>query len=652
MEDKTQIKDAEYYLLRGELFLLKRESQEGIDLLEKASRLDPLNPLLFYRQGLSLFEYANEEGGSKALTLAIKKLKVAIELNPNLIEAFHVLGNALYRSGLAQNNEKDLLDAERCYQKGLTLSETIQYDARADLYWDHGNVWSAIYNNSEELCDLQNAINAYQKASSNSELVSAEFWIDFGKAELQFAKKTYDVRRCVKSIGYFKLAVTKDSPCFEGWSYLAKSLKALYEFTHEEDHFSQTIEFYEAALQLQSQDEALWVEFTRLLCDSGRRSRDIKRVRACIEKCHRGYAFHSNNPQLLAIWAEALALLGELSERADLIFEAQNKISEALNITEDVPEIWYSAAMCIKSLGAYFNDHEYHYQVIEKLQIGLSINRTCHRLWHALALSYASLAYLMVDNKEIEKAIKFFQKASALSPSSFYLIEYAQALAKFGEAAHNQEYLETALLGFEQALSQQKNAIYLHPDWLFHYASTLDLLGDFHEEDTYYNRAIEIFCHVVMIDPDYPQVHHRLAQTFCHLGDLIGDCDHFYRAVHHLRLGLKHDEDNDQIILDWGLALIHIGQHAHHAHDAELIYKEAEHKLMQAAKLGNVQTYYHLGCLYSILRQYDKAMYFIHKADAFKSLPPMEEILQDEWLDGLRSTVDFRDFLSHLEKSS
>lgn len=652
MDNKTQIKDAEYYLLRGELFLLKREGREGIDLLEQASELDPFNPMLFYRQGLSLFEYASEEGAEKALSLAIKKLKKATGLNPNLIEAFHVLGNALYRFGDQHKNEKDLLEALKNYERALSLAEMSPYDAIADLHWDYGNLWSTLYHHSEEICDLQKALIAYQKASCDTEVVSAEFWIDFGKAELQFAKQAHDVRRAIKAISCFKNAVSKDSPCFEGWSYLAKSLKTLYEFTHEEDHFTQAIDFFEAALQLKSQDADLWVEYTRFLCDCGKRSKEVKRVRTCIEKCHRGYAYNSNHPRLLAIWAEALALLGELTERADLIFEAQNKISEALNVTEDDPEIWYSAGMCVKSLATYFNDYEYHYQAIEKFQIGLSIDRTCHRLWHALALSYAFLAHFLIDAKEIEKAVKFFQKASALYPSSFYLIDYAVALSKFGEAVHNKDYLENALSGFEQALNLQKNAIYLHPDWLFQYASTLDLLGDFHEEDVYYNRAIEIFCHVVMIDPDYPNVHHRLAQTFCHLGDLIGDSDHFYRAIHHLRLALKHDEENDQIILDWALALIHIGQHAYHVHDAELIYKEAEHKLMQAAKLGNVQTYYHLGCLYSILKQYDKAMYFIQKADAFKSLPPMEEILQDEWLDGLRATVDFRDFLAHLEKSS
>ncbi len=652
MDDKTQIKDAEYYLLRGELLLLRREDQEGVELLEHASELDPLNPTIFYRQGLSLFEFASHEHSEKMLSLAIRKLKEATRLNPNLIEPFHVLGNALCHAGIRHKNEKLLSEAENCYQKALRLTATTTYDALPDLHWDYGNVWSAIYDSSKELSDLQKAILAYEKAGTFPELISAEFWIDFGKAQWQFAKQSYDIRPCIKAIHCFKQAVIKETPTFEGWSYLAKAVKTLYEFSHEEDHFSQAVEFFEAALQLKTQEAPLWVEYTRLLCDSGRRNRDTKRVRTCIEKCHRGYAYHSNNAELLSIWAEAMAILGELSDRVDLIYEAQNKISEALDMTEEDPEVWYCAGMCAKSLATYFNDYDYYYQVIEKFQIGLSIDRTCHRLWHAMATSYAALANFTIDAKEMDKAVKFFQKAATYSPSSFYLIDYATALSKFGEVVHNKDYLENALAAFEQALNQQKNAIYLHPDWLFHYASTLDLLGDFNDEESYYNRAIEIFCHVVMIDPDYPQVHHRLAQTFCHLGDLIGNSDHFYRAVHHLRMAFKHDEENDQIILDWAMALIHIGQHAHHAHDADLIYREAEHKLMQAVRLGNLQAYYHLGCLCSILRQYDKAMFFIQKADAFKSLPPMEEILQDEWLDGLRSTVDFKDFIAHLEKSS
>lgn len=648
----VEMRDAEHYLLNGELSLLKRDGEKGIDLFEKASEIDPSNATLFYRQGLSLLEYANEENREKVFYLAIRKLKKAVLLNPFLIEAFHVLGNAHYQIGKKINNITHIQEAQINYHKALALSENQKYDAVSDLYWDTAKAWFAIFEKSNEICDLHQSLSCFQKASTDLETLSAEFWLDFGKANLQFASKMRDMRQCIKAISCFKQAVTKEAPCFEGWCYLAKTFNTLYEHTHEEDHFSQAVEFYEASLQLKSHNADLWVEFLRLLCDSSRRNKDAKRIRTCIEKCHKGSAYHSNHPVILAIWAEALSLLGETSDRVDLIYEAQNKLSEALNINEDEPDVWYSYGMSMKSLAGYYNDFDYYYQAIQKFQIGVSIDRSRHHIWHALAQTYSILAQFSIDPKEIEKTFYFYQKALHLSPSSFYLINYAQSLSKFGEISHNKNYLEYALQCFEHALNMQKNAIYLHPDWLFYYGSTLDHLGDFHEEDTYYNRAVEIFSHVLMIDPDYPGVHHRLAQTFCHLGDLIGDGDYFYRAIHHLRLALKQDEENDVVILDWGLALINIAQQAHHLHDAELIYKEAEHKIMQAAKLGNLAAYYHLGCLYSILRQYEKAMYFIHKAEAFKSLPSMDEILQDEWLDGLRSTVDFREFLSHLEKSS
>lgn len=644
--------EAEHYLIRGELFLLRREGEEGISLFEKAAELDPLNASLYFRQGLSLFEYANEINLEKAYFLAIRKLKKAVALNPHSIESFHVLGNALFQVGKKINNTAHIYEAERSYQRALALVKNQKYDALLDLHWDLAKSWFAIYGKSNEICDLHNSLSSFQTASNSEQQFSAEFWLDFGKANLEYATKMHDFRHCVKAINCFKHATAIENPCLEGYSSLAKTFKTLYETTHEEDHFSQAVDYFESSFQINSQDEDLWIEFLELLCHSSRRNRDAKRARTCIEKCHKALAYHPNQPLILAIWAEALSILGEISDRVDLIFEAQNKLTEALNITEDDPDIWYYCGMNLKSLAAYYHDHDYHYQAIQKFQIGVSIDRSCHHIWHALAQSYSMIAQFTLDPKEIEKTLKFYQKALSLSSSSFYLIDYAHSLSKLGELTHNKNYLENALQCFEYALNIQKNAIYLHPDWLFYYGSTLDLLGDFHEEDHYYNRAIEIFSHVLMIDPDYPGLHHRLAQTFCHMGDLIGEDDYFYRAVHHLRLALKQDDENDMVILDWGLALINIAQHAHHLHDAELIYKEAEHKIMQAAKLGNLSAYYHLGCLYSIQREYDKAMYFIHKADQFKSLPSMDEILQDEWLDGLRSTDDFREFISHLEKSS
>ncbi|MEN9654944.1 MAG: hypothetical protein RL235_1056, partial [Chlamydiota bacterium] len=65
--------------------------------------------------------------------------------------------------------------------------------------------------------------------------------------------------------------------------------------------------------------------------------------------------------------------------------------------------------------------------------------------------------------------------------------------------------------------------------------------------------------------------------------------------------------------------------------------------------LGASGAYYQLACLYSILGRTDEAMSFIYKALDARALPPMEEFMDDEWLDNLRLTEPFNRFVQALE---
>jgi tetratricopeptide (TPR) repeat protein len=652
--EETLVDDNEYYihslLSEGEMSLLKGHFSAGMAIFDKVAKLDPSNPRVFFQQGLSLFEYGNEEGREKALLLAGKKFKMAASLNPGHFETWQAWGNALSLLGATFREHHYFIEAEEKYRKALALSENQSSEILAELHWDYGIVYSHLAQHSGEALDLQLTLDSFQKASSSQDNLPSEFWNDFGNASLDLAARINDIRLYVKAINCFKHAISTAISCYEGWVYLAKALQMLYDHTHDEDHFSQANECFAAAAQLRPQNAELWLNWAKFLCESGRRNQDAKRLRSCIEKCHRAYACDHDCAYVLAIWAEALALLGDLSDRLDLIYESQNKISEAAQKTRDAPDIWFSYGICLSCFGHYFNDFDYYYQAIEKFQYGLSLDRTNDRLWHAIASAYAIIGHLEIDVEAFERSCRFYTKAIDLKASSYYIFDHALALSKLGEMSHDQKWVEQAVSQFERALNLQKNAVYIHPEWLFQYACALDTLGDFYEEDFYYLRTVEILSHVLMIDPDFPQVHHRLALAFSHLGELLGEIDHFYRAIHHFRLASKHDEENDQIILDWGLTLINIAQHSPDSTEADQLYREAEHKITQSARLGNLHAYYHLGCLYSIMGQYEKAMRFIEKADEFESLPPLDEIHQDDWLDGLRSTIDFREFLAQLEK--
>jgi len=637
-------------ILNGEYSLLQGQLMESIETFREIENivLDS-RPDLYYRMAIALFEYGSEEGREKTLSLANKKFKKAHLLDPTDSDTLHAWGNLLSHLGEIQEEPHFFDLAKDKYEKVLGLNVE-----SFELFWDYAAVWYHIGCYSEEAVDLQKAQNNFERAlEEKEENLPAEFWVDYGATALLLSTKIRDLRLIAKAVNYFKRATHQDKACFDSWSSLSESLQMLYEHTHDEDHFSQANECFATASKLCPQESEHWLEWAQFLLSSARKNPDLKKLRDCLEKCHHAYAYDCENGHILAVWAEALALLGQMTERLDLIYEAENKIIDALEIDDCDPEIWYSLGMCFCSFGEYFNDYDYYYQSIEKFQEGLSLDRSHAPLWLGIATAYAKVGALEENIDTLIQSFKFYEKALAISDTSTHHIAYATALSKLGEFTRNEGWLNQALWHFETALAMQKNAIYLHPEWLFAYASTLDMLGDFHEDEKYYTKAIEIFSHVLMVDPDFPHLHHRIAHAFCHLGEMLGEIDYFYRAVHHLRLSLKQEDDNDSMILDWGIALIHIAQHTPVFTDVAQLMQDAEQKLTRAAKLGNIHGYYHLSCLYSLQGQQEKAMYFLQKADYFKALPPLEELLSDEWLDQLRSTSTFQEFLAshpHLHK--
>lgn len=636
-------------LVQGETALLKGDLSVGLAHFDSALKLDPSNPKLYYAQGLSLFEFGNQEGQEKVLLLASKKFKAASYLNPDDFETWQIWGSLLCTLGLNSSEHHFFLEAKEKLEKAVSLSEGQQRDTLAELYWDLGIVFAHLADHSGEASDRHHALESFQLAHSFDEKLPLDFWNDFGHSCLKFACQINDVRFFVRAIHCLKTAISFDINAYDSRCLLAECLQQLYFYTHDEDHFCQACEAYAFAAQIQPQNASNWLNWARFLCNSAKMSAEIKRLRLSIEKCHRAFALNPHNPMIQAIWGEALALLGNETDRLELIYDAQNKISQAIEMQSRDPDVWYSYGACMQAFGHYFNDLDYYYQAIEKFQAGLSIDRTCHRHWFAIGCTYALIGNIEEDPDTLEFSLRFFQKAIKLHFSTYYLFDYASALSKLGELTNEQHWLETAASQFERLLALQKNAMYLHPDWLFKYACTLDALGNFYEEDSYYLRAIEVFSHVLMIDPDFYLVHHRLGLALSHLGEFTAEIDYFYRAVHHFRLSLKNDDENESILLDWSIALINIAGHTHDSSEADQFYRDAEHKLQTAIRLGNLQAYYPLACLYSLLGRCEKGMRCLEKAHEYGTLPSMDEMLQDDWLDNLRSTGNFQEFLSELE---
>ncbi|MCB1107963.1 MAG: hypothetical protein KDK76_07710 [Chlamydiia bacterium] len=651
-----EVKERDYTALaatlqqKGELRLLHGD-RGGLAYFDMAIKLDPSNSALLIKQGLSLFEYGSHEGGKDGLTLASKRFKQATTLNPHSFEGWHLWGNTLYFLGKQENNPSYFSNALKKYEKAISLSDGQPSDVLADLFWDFGDLWSQLATQSGEVTDLHYAVKAYERATTYQDDLPPEFWVGLGKVYTEMGNKTNETRFFIKGVDAFKNAISIRIAFPEGWLMLGKVLKTLYLVTHEEDHFLQANECFSTAVHLSGKNDQITLEWGRLLLESGALFRDVKKLRAAIDKCRLAHSYNRKEMAIITTWVEALSILGIVTQRLEPIHEALNKI-EPLTKKLQTPDVHYAHGVCFSALGQYYKDIDYHYQAIETFQEGLSLDRTDGRLWHAIAMSSFSSSILDHDETSYERSLHFFEQALHFKKSSTIHSHFAMCLLKYGELTQDQKILEHSVYHFEEAISMQKNAPYLHPDWMFQYASALNLLAGFLESDHHFVKAIEILSHLLMSLPEFPNIHFQLALTYSHYAELIHEPEIYLRAIHYYRIAYQKDKENDQVMLEWALTLVNLGDLLENEVESDQYFREAEYKMIQAAKLGNVHAYYALACLYSVIGDLNNSMRFLKKAKAFDALPPLEEIQEDDWLDNLKETEPFHQFISELETYS
>lgn len=641
---------AEAFSEEAAMALLQGDLEKGCESFSSAIKLDPKNAKLYFSQGLALFEFGKAHESEQALLFASKKFRMGTTLDSTHFDTWKFWGHTLCLLGRKTQKLHFFQEAKEKLSQALLLSKDPV--SLAAVQWDLGITFSRLAAHSQEALDWHHSIQAFSLAKSLQENLPADFWIDFGYAQLMLAGKLNDIRSFVKAVQSFKKGIALDPHAFEGYRFLAQAMQKLYLYSHDEDHFKEACEHFAMASQLKPESHTLLCEWAQFLCQKAEIVRDLKRLKLCLEKCKEAFEIDPTYPQTLSTWATCLAYLGLFTDRLDLIHEGQEKIAQLSEEEQEQPHALLSEGICLKALARYFDDSDYDYQAIENFQAGLSIDRTQHVLWHEIASSYAFLGKQEDSEENFKLALRFFQKAIDLHFCTHYLFDYADTLARLGELTSQETYLEEAVREFENLFIRQRNALYLHPQWLLRYGTALDLLGDFHEDAALYERAIEIFTHTLTLDPDSSATHHALALTFSHLGELSSDKTQFERALHHYRLAAKHHEEDETILIDSATTLMNLATHCHSSSESDLLFRDAEQKLQKVIRLGNTEGYYTLACLYSMTRSCEQSLFYLTKAYQARSCPPIDELLDDEWLEELRSTSAFQEFLHHITPSS
>ncbi len=635
----------ESLMAAGERRLLDGD-QSGLELLATAADLAPNEPQLFHKQGLAIFDYACN-GNPKALHIANKRFKKATELSPQMFESWLSWANCLFLLGSATGEQHYFLSAKEKFELSLQFAEGQPPEFLLDLHWNYGLCMGRIAMHSEDPLDLQLAYSAFQKASTLNEEQPTEFWCDFGHLALRLYGTLGEIKYLHLAVDHYKLGTQTETASQAAWTYLGDAQTTFYGVTSEPEHAERASDCYAKAATLCPTDAKIWLKWAHLLCVLGKTTNEPKAFCASIEKCHKARSFGANEVELTCIWAETLSGLGSAKNRLKHLRKAEDMLDELSLKNPDDPAVFASYGRVLLDLGDYFNCVDIYFRAVEAFQSATSLDRTFHSAWHALGTCYMTLAEHEDDyTLQLERAVRFFSKALNLRPDPTYHFDLGDALYRLADEKTDKNLLEHALHHIETALEIQKNAPYTCIDWIYTHASALALAGQLHEEESYFIQSLDLLHHILMAKPDYPDLNYRFALVYNAYADTVSDTDLYYRSFHHYRIAHMQDPDNDVLLHDWSLALMHL----HEIQDTPQLISDAENKLFQAIKLGNSDAYYTIANLYTTQGKLDLGLFYLEKAHKFLSLPDIEELLEDEWLEPLHDVPAFQEFIARVQK--
>jgi tetratricopeptide (TPR) repeat protein len=642
---------ARLIVMQGALQLAKTDNRV-LESFEIASHISSQAPEILYEQGCILSSYSDN---IRCLNLASQAFALALQQVPTLSKGWYLRAQVLTAIGLFESDGSYLVEAHQNFEKAQTFLDNSEESInREEFFWKWGFCLASLGKVSGEPLDFHQAITKYRLAYDLG-CYDVKFFNDFGHCFAGIGSLLENPEYFGEALKLFNRAILKDPLAFEGWYNQACCIQSLIEFMPHDKLLEQADQSFAQAAEVNPLCSQLWLKWGQLETTIGKIKHDQQKIESSLEKFEKANQLESGHPHILSCWAEAELFLGAQEERLDLLQSAQLKILKSLKIQPEDPDVWYLYGSCLNEFGRYFDDEGHYNQAIEKFQYGLSLSRKHPLLWYGLALAHFALGELTEQKDLFEKAIRHFSRVIECGGGfAQFWNDWGVALMKLGELTQQVSYVEAAIEKFEQALKQPIQNIDgedVDLEWVCNYGSAYDLLGDLTEELCHFERAVQVLTQVIQLDPDYHQAHYSLALALSHVGEAMFDVESYQKAIEHFQYLLDQNPEDEMIHLDFGISLINLALIVHdnyHPERSQALYHQAENHLMQAAALGNTQSYYQLAGLYSITGHYDQAMHYLERAQFFGTLPPIEDLLHDDWLEELRQMPAFRQFINEL----
>jgi tetratricopeptide (TPR) repeat protein len=638
--------------------LLLKKAEEAPETIEEAIKyaedlIEEKSDVLLNISTL-LYRFGVMRDHKDSLLLALGKMVHIQEKNPEFFtqdfRPSHLWGNLLIALHRQSPDESFIEQAIGKYEYSLNLASKNE-SALKEIYWDLGEAYLQLGERSKEQIDLKKACDFYAKAAKVG-ATAPHFWLDYGGACFQLGIRLGAPEHLNEAIHFFKgvIAETKDQKIAlnRAWILYAHASKKLAELTHDLKDLSEADRVFQEALTTVPEEASLWLSWGELFIRFGWYYRDVSLLDKGLEKLTGLKTSECDPIALSSLLAQGLAYLGILLEDFRLIKEAEKRVETILTVGKNRFETQLAAGIASYARGCYFSDHEAFAAAYAAFEKSKSIDSMSIISRHMLFESSMAIAELKGDKYFAKKASLAAGRAAELAPFvPLFWNNWGVALLKlhlFGK--------KPSLL-VEQAIEKFKRALSLSdtPDLrgLFHYGVAHDILGGIMDDEKSYEKAIDLLSQVLEKIPDSLTVRHQLALAYLHLAELNVEVEHLYRAVDLFESVVSQDNEDEAAYCGLGAACLALAQliaEPNFDEQEKELNAKAEKSLLKAIELGNLEANYHLACLYSLSGLNEKALEYLERSALSHSLPSKEELLEDDWLEGVRETEEFKSFLN------
>lgn len=598
------------------------------------------------RQASILYRYGVLKLEQTPLFEALNRLMHAEEIKSPLNSSWHHLwGNILLHLGR-------LIHDYSFVEKGLVhYAQAGKVEESPRLLWDWGQAWILLGIHSSELADIQKGLEKLAVAE-RAGCRASHFFIDYAIGLMVIARQTGEPGYLEKGIGFLRDVIREselEKPTLErAWLTYAILVKERYFLTHLQAHFEEAdIAFCEAILSAPGEAD-LWLEWGECYLYGGWLRHDIKLMEMALDKLTSSKVKEGDPLRLAALLGKVLVFIGLYLEDVKLMQEGRGRILTALDAAPEHAALMSARAFAELAFGLYFSDPKRFAVAAAHFEKGVENDSLSIQDWHGLFLAYVTWGMAVDDLTLVRKGVHRISHLCRLRPrASIHWNEWGVALIQLQQLETDREVIqalvEEAILKFQYAASLKED-----PEFLYNLGCAFDQLGDLSGEVREYERAVELFSRLHEQMPQEPHIRYRFGLALCHLGECCGDTDSLEHACALFRSLADGDVEDGALWSDLGYALLNLSELIYdpiHPEKGEALRREAEKRLLHAIELGDSEANYHLACLYSLTGYFDASIRFLKRAEALNVLPPQEDLEHDEWLENVRTTDLFKEFI-------